>query len=178
MSSRRFSDRTHSKWALFSGFTGSLVGSNVCALFFPQFVESAAVRPGWRRPEMKIALFSLAIELPNYRTMICSFCFASTCLVLQRIKTVSTLGSNRKLKLTGERVGYLKCTTQPNCCEKGVVLSFQTLLSKITHTRYTQHQQQMNTPASKCGLLNRVLLASAREDLLRAGLGGKHYRPS
>lgn len=145
------------------------------AHFFPQFVESAAVRPGWRRPEMKIALFSLAIELPNYRTMICSFCFASTCLVLQRIKTVSTLGSNRKLKLTGERVGDT-LNAQPN--RTAVRKGSSCLFKHYSRKSHTQQQQQMNTPASKCGLLNRVLLASAREDLLVAGLGGKHYRPS
>lgn len=109
-------------------------------------------------------------ELPHHDLFVL-FCFNLLGPTTQRIKT---LGSNRKLKLTGERVGYLKCTTQPNCCEKGVVLSFQTLLSKITHSTTTANEYS----ASKCGLLNRVLLASAREDLLGAGLGGKHYRPS
>lgn len=144
MSSRWFSDRSHSKWTLFSGFTGSLVGSNVCALF--STIRRDCCRPaGLEEARNENCTFFLGYritELPHHDLFVL-FCFNLLGPTTQRIKT---LGSNRKLKLTGERVGYLKCTTQPNCCEKGVVLSFQTLLSKITHSTPTANEyssQQM-----------------------------------
>lgn len=156
MSSRRFSDRTHSKWALFSGFTGSLVGSNVCALFFT--IRRDYCRPaGLEEARNENCTFFLGYritELPHHDLFVL-FCFNLLGPTTQRIKT---LGSNRKLKLTGERVGDT-LNAQPN--RPAVRKGSSCLFKHYSRKSHTQHQQQMNTPASKCGLLNRVLLASA-----------------